>query len=73
LGQCRDLGQGTVGLLHGGSSGGQGFDMDVDGGDGIGVGEFEQGRGGGLPAACRFVGDFGDDSVWNLLNQFAPY
>jgi hypothetical protein len=48
------------------------------GGEGMGVGVgaaagHTAGGGGGLPAVCRFQGDFGDDSVWSLLNQYAPY
>ncbi len=28
---------------------------------------------GGMPGVCRFGGQFGDDSVWSLLNQYTPY
>ncbi|KAH6620697.1 hypothetical protein B0J18DRAFT_204613 [Chaetomium sp. MPI-SDFR-AT-0129] len=46
-------------------------------GDGTGVnigtcpvaGEGGQGP---VPAYCQFGGDFGDDSVWSLLNQYSP-
>ncbi|KAK4122876.1 hypothetical protein N657DRAFT_575086 [Parathielavia appendiculata] len=41
-------------------------------GMGVGMGAAE-GGGGELPAACRFQGDFGDDSVWSLLNQYTPF
>lgn len=31
-----------------------------------------EGGQGPLPAYCQFGGDFGDDSVWSLLNQYSP-
>ncbi|KAK4101910.1 hypothetical protein N658DRAFT_448267 [Parathielavia hyrcaniae] len=79
----RSLGRGTSGLEYG--SGGDdaaaaaaAAGLALGGGQGAGMGMGGEGGGGaggeGLPApACRFQGDFGDDSVWNLLNQYIPF
>ncbi|KAK4233859.1 OMPdecase-domain-containing protein [Achaetomium macrosporum] len=38
------------------------------GGCGTGIGAAGSGQ-----AFCQFAGDFGDDSVWSLLNQYVPF
>ncbi|KAL2184853.1 hypothetical protein L209DRAFT_765716 [Thermothelomyces heterothallicus CBS 203.75] len=73
--------QAQQGTYDGGGGGGGGTglqcngpDMTAGGGGGMGMGTAPAPDGGGatLPY-CQFRGDFGDDSVWNLLNQYSPF
>jgi hypothetical protein len=66
---------GGMGLV-GGQGQGQGQDVMGIGEGAVAVavaGAVGGGEGGGLPGYCSFGGDFGDDSVWSLLNQYTPF
>ncbi|KAK4243787.1 hypothetical protein C7999DRAFT_17908 [Corynascus novoguineensis] len=66
-----DGGTDTVGVQ---CSSGEAPSLVAAGGGGIGLGTTPDGSGtGAAPAFCQFGGDFGDDSVWNLLNHYSPY
>lgn len=75
-GQSQSQGVDAAGAAAVGLVGGQGQGQDVilGMGDGAAAPSAAGGEGGLLlPGYCLFGGDFGDDSVWSLLNQYTPF